>query len=193
MKQLSLHITIFLTFSLACCSSGNERDKKNNPTEIKKDACGLFRINTCINEYDLSGYTIKDTSTFFSEEDEEATKGKKICFKNNEFICLWLFNDTITEILIKSTAFKTKENIHVGQPFKDFFETVKNMDILIDNEWGITYYLKELNLVAGISNSGEDNISTDEINDLYKMKLSVKQENLHKMKIEYIRILNFSE
>gem|GEM_PF-5188990 len=169
----------------------NEKETQIKRFEITKNSCGEFALNTNINNYNLSQYNVSDTSAYLSEDNDELTKGKILNFEKNESLCLWLYNDTISEILIRTSQFMTKDNIRVGLGFNELFNKIEKLDIQIDNEWGLTIYIKDMNMVLSISNSGEDDLTIDEVNSIYAKKPNINKEKLEKMKVNSIRILNY--
>jgi len=193
MKKIILITTVLQLIVLATmsCNSTTTKEKINQPNIIiTNDGVAEFRLNADIKKYDLSKYkTVVDTSALLSEDEVEKTQGKIIYFNKNQYLVLWLNKNIIAEIDIKTDGFSTKDGLTVGMSFEALFNKIQRNYEFYD-DFNFSFCLPTRNILFVISNSTIDMFSDKEINDLYKNVLSIKSNQLEKMKVESIIIKN---
>lgn len=195
MKKIILVTTVLQMIVLVTmsCNSTSTKEKINQPIVIiTNNGVDEFRLNTDITKYDLSKYnSIVDTSALLSEDEVEKTQGKIIYFNKYQYLVLWLNKNIIAEIDIKTDGFSTKDGLTVGMSFETLFNKIhKNYEFYDD--FNFSFCLPTRNILFVISNSTIDMFSDKEINDLYKNVLSIKSNQLEKMKVERIIIRDFN-
>lgn len=183
-----------IILAVSGCSFASTKEKINHADIIIADTgVGEFKLDSDIAKYDLSKYkAVSDTSALLSEDETEKTKGKIVYFNNNQYLVLWLSQNIITEIDLKTTGFSTKDGLRVGMAFDELFKKT-NRDYEFDFEYNFSFCIPKRNILFVISNS-EPNLFTDnEINNLYNHLLSIKSSQLVKMKVDCIIIKHFNQ
>ncbi|HLO85035.1 MAG TPA: hypothetical protein VK203_08505 [Nostocaceae cyanobacterium] len=185
-----------IILTVSGCSFASTKEKINHADIIIADAgVGEFKLDSDIAKYDLSKYkAVSDTSALLSEDETEKTKGKIVYFNNNQYLVLWLSQNKITEIDLKTTGFSTKDGLKVGMPFEELFKKINRVYEFDDsNYYNISFGISNRNILFVISNSCLNQFTDNEINNLYKHHLSIKSSQLVKMKVDCIIIKRFNQ
>lgn len=189
---MKIILFISITFFLIQCGNRITVHKNCDHVHITDTAIGTFKKSTLISEYDLNKYqSAIDTTCLSSEEDTIPMLGKKIFIDNNNFICLWLWNDTIIEIQTNSPLYYTKDSISINTPILSFLTKIENEEYFVDYESELSFFLPERKLIISFSNSGY--LTEDEINQIHKKKNIKASDKLSEIKICYIRLISLNE
>lgn len=179
-----LQLTVLTVMS---CNYASAKEKKEHLNFlITNDGVSEFKLNSDIEKYDLSKYeNVVDTSAILSEDEVDLTPGKIIYFNKDQFLVLWLYENKITEIDIKTDGFSTKDGYKVGMCFEALFKKIQG-NYNFNCDYFFTFSLPIRNIIFLISNSYFDIFSDSEINDIYNNTLSIQSNQLEKMSVESI-------
>lgn len=168
--------------------ASSENHVYTSQTLIDKNGIGIFKINKSLKDLNLPEFD-KITDTSYSDEDG-MLYGKQYYFDKVNSVLVWIGDgDTIYEISTGIDNYSTKEGIKVGVSFSEIFKMLnKNYSVITDcNE--IALLDKKNHLRIWFTNSNSDLFTIDEINDLFKYKLSISKDKLDKMIVRKLDLI----
>lgn len=184
---------IFLAMIFTTCKAdGKVKQSNDDAISIINDGVDVFHLNTPMSSYDFSKYvSVTDTSALLSEDETSPTIGKNVHYSNGGRLTLWQVSDTIFRIEICSKVFRTKTGASVGMRFSDLFKMIKDRQYQFDYESDLSFCIPDENIDFEITLPDIVNLSDEEINDLYKGKLSISTKKLKQLFVSKIIISRF--
>lgn len=162
---------------------------QNSKQLITKIKLGNYHLDSDVRNIKLTDF-VSTKDTFYFDEDESKTELKICYYKNKDFIEFHSIENNIYEIRTNSKKFKTRENVSIGNSFNQVIDALKNNYQLIDDSNQITLLDKKNHLRLWFSYSDFESFKNTEINDLYKMKNSIRKEQGDKMKLVQIDLFS---